>query len=213
MQKDYYHTLGIARDASVDEIKKAFRKLALVYHPDKHERQEIAAIRFTEIYEAYAVLTDEGARLRYDRQLQNTHTAVFRQPQTASDILELVMALQTKLSRYDPFRTDRDLVHFEILYLLSVRNMEILEKEGNAAVNRQIITYIIRCAPYLPYGTVREIAPLLKQLVIEDTGSKKQVELFVRDNERSYFWNRYKVAGALLIAVLACLFIFYASRK
>lgn len=210
---DYYHTLQVSQSATTDEIKKAFRKLALVYHPDKHERQDIAEIRFAEIYEAYSVLSDEDARKRYNRQLKNSNAPIFKQPATGADILELSLNLQTKLSRLDPFRTDRDLVHFEVLYLLSLRNMEILDKENNPAINRQIITNIIRCAPYLPFGTVRQIAPLLKQLIVDDGGAKKQVDLFIRDNERSHFWNRYKVLGALVFALLTCLFIFYASRK
>ncbi len=213
MQKDYYHILQITPAASEEEIKKAFRKLALISHPDKHDNQEMASVRFAEIYEAYTVLSDTEERKKYNRQLKGNNTPVFRHPSTAGDILELSISLQMKLSRMDPFRTDRDLVHFEILYLLSARNMEILEKENNASLNRQVITNIIRCAPYLPYGTVREITPLLKKLVTEDFSSKKQVDLFIRDNERSHFWNRYKVLGAMVFALLICLFIFYASRK
>jgi molecular chaperone DnaJ len=210
---NYYHTLQVSANASTDEIRKAFRKLALIYHPDKHKQQDIAAIRFAEIYEAYSVLTDKQAREKYDRKLKANKTDVFRQPSTAADILELSAGLQVKLSRLDPFRTDRDLVHFEVLYLLSDRNIKILQTESNPGINRQIITNIIGCAPYLQYNTVREITPALKQLVIEDRSAMKQVELFIRDNARSHFWNRYKVWGALIIALLICLFIFYASRK
>ena len=213
MQKDYYYTLQIPTTATEGDIKKAFRKLALQYHPDKQPDNDFAAKLFAEIYEAYSVLSDADARKKYDRQLKTNSTPVFKQPVTAGDILELSTGLQLKLSRLDPFRTDRDLVHFEIRYLLSARNITILEKEGNAVINRQIITNIIRCGPYLPFGTIREITPLLRKLVITDQGASKQVDLFIRDSERDHFWNRYKVAGALLIALLACLLIFYASRK
>ena len=65
-KRDYYEVLGIARGASDEEIKRAFRKLALEYHPDRN-RSDGAADRFKEINEAYQVLSDSERRSRYDR--------------------------------------------------------------------------------------------------------------------------------------------------
>ncbi len=66
MAKDYYKILGVSKDASQDEIKKAFRKLALKYHPDKNKGNKEAEERFKEINEAYAVLSDPEKRKQYD---------------------------------------------------------------------------------------------------------------------------------------------------
>lgn len=64
---DYYDVLGIARDASGDEIKQAYRKLARKHHPDvSHDKNE-AELRFKTINEAYEVLSDPGKRAQYDR--------------------------------------------------------------------------------------------------------------------------------------------------
>lgn len=63
MAKDYYKTLGVARNASKDEIKKAYRKLAHQYHPDKGGDEA----RFKEINEAYHVLSDDQKRSQYDQ--------------------------------------------------------------------------------------------------------------------------------------------------
>ena len=57
MGKDYHKILGLRKDASEDEIKKAYRKMALLYHPDKNTTPE-AGVRFQEIAEAYTVLSD-----------------------------------------------------------------------------------------------------------------------------------------------------------
>jgi curved DNA-binding protein len=65
--KDYYQTLGVARNADVKEIKKAFRKLAQQYHPDKNPGDKSAEQRFKEINEAYTVLSDADKRSKYDR--------------------------------------------------------------------------------------------------------------------------------------------------
>lgn len=64
--KDYYATLGVARDASADEIKKAFRKLARLYHPDTAKDKKTAEAKFKEINEANEVLSDPDKRKKYD---------------------------------------------------------------------------------------------------------------------------------------------------
>ena len=65
--KDYYEVLGVPRDADDKQIKKAFRKLAQQYHPDKNPGDASAEQRFKEINEAYTVLSDAGNRSKYDR--------------------------------------------------------------------------------------------------------------------------------------------------
>jgi len=64
---DYYKTLGLARDAAAAEIKAAYRKLALQFHPDRNPGDHAAEERFKEVSQAYAVLGDEEKRARYDR--------------------------------------------------------------------------------------------------------------------------------------------------
>ena len=66
-KRDYYEVLGVAKGASDDEIKKAFRKLAVKYHPDKNPGDKEAEEKFKEINEAYSVLSDKTKRSRYDQ--------------------------------------------------------------------------------------------------------------------------------------------------
>src|SRR5580765_9061989 len=65
--KDYYTTLGVPRDASDDDIKKAFRKLARQFHPDVAKDKRAAEEKFKEINEAYEVLSDPEKRTKYDQ--------------------------------------------------------------------------------------------------------------------------------------------------
>jgi molecular chaperone DnaJ len=64
--KDYYKILGVSRDASQDDIKKAYRKLAMKYHPDKNPGDSAAESKFKEISEAYDTLSDSGKKSKYD---------------------------------------------------------------------------------------------------------------------------------------------------
>ena len=65
-KKDYYEVLGISRDSTEEDIKKAFRKLALKYHPDRNKDKD-ASEKFKEVNEAYQVLIDPDKRAKYDR--------------------------------------------------------------------------------------------------------------------------------------------------
>ena len=80
--QDYYKTLGVDRKASAEDIKKAYRKLAVKYHPDHNPEDRKAEDKFKEISEAYAVLSDVEKRQQYD---QFGHNG-FRQQYSQEDI-------------------------------------------------------------------------------------------------------------------------------
>ncbi|MBL7158618.1 MAG: molecular chaperone DnaJ [Candidatus Omnitrophica bacterium] len=67
MKRDYYETLGISKTVGDEEIRSAYRKLAMKYHPDKHQGEKQAEEKFKEISEAYEVLSDENKKATYDR--------------------------------------------------------------------------------------------------------------------------------------------------
>jgi molecular chaperone DnaJ len=67
MKKDYYEILGVQKDSSKAEIEKAYRKLALKFHPDRNPDDSSAAKKFTEVTEAYEVLSDDDKRSQYDQ--------------------------------------------------------------------------------------------------------------------------------------------------
>lgn len=82
--KDYYTILGVRKDATLEEIKKAYRRLALKYHPDRNKGDKEAEERFKEINEAYAVLSDPQKRRNYDM----FGAEGFRQRYTQEDIFQ-----------------------------------------------------------------------------------------------------------------------------
>ncbi|RYE11088.1 MAG: molecular chaperone DnaJ, partial [Sphingobacteriales bacterium] len=67
MKRDYYEILGVAKTSSADEIKKAYRKIALQYHPDRNPGDKDAEEHFKEAAEAYDVLSNPDKRAQYDR--------------------------------------------------------------------------------------------------------------------------------------------------
>src|SRR5947209_4451507 len=66
-KRDFYEVLGVSRTADADELKRAYRKLAMTYHPDRNPGDKSAERKFKEISQAYDVLTDDQKRAAYDR--------------------------------------------------------------------------------------------------------------------------------------------------
>ena len=66
-KRDYYEVLGVSKDASADDIKKAYRKMAMKYHPDRNPGDKEAEEKFKEVGEAYEVLSDADKKARYDQ--------------------------------------------------------------------------------------------------------------------------------------------------
>ena len=80
LEKDYYKALGVSKNATADEIKKAYRKLARKYHPDANKGDAEAEERFKEISEAYDVLSDDKRRKEYDEARALFGSGGFRGP-------------------------------------------------------------------------------------------------------------------------------------
>ena len=66
-KRDYYHVLGVERNATPEDVKKAYRKLAVKHHPDKNPGDKTAEDKFKELGEAYEVLSNADKRSAYDR--------------------------------------------------------------------------------------------------------------------------------------------------
>src|SRR3954469_15897843 len=66
-KRDYYEILGVSKGSSADEIKKAYRKVAMQFHPDRNPGDKAAEDKFKEAAEAYEVLSDEQKKAKYDR--------------------------------------------------------------------------------------------------------------------------------------------------
>ena len=84
--KEYYEILGLKTDASFEEIRKAYRKLALHYHPDRNRGDATAEERFKAISEAYAVLTDPDKRRMYDLSRSTLRGRAYGPPRPACSI-------------------------------------------------------------------------------------------------------------------------------
>lgn len=214
--KNHYQTLHITPSATAAEIKKAFRKLALQYHPDKNSSGDrLAAAKFAEIQEAYRVLADTRKRAEYNYSLyRGMPDKSARQPAfSPEEVLQLSIQLARETATADPYRIDRDLLSFKIRDILSDQHLLLLAAANNELMNRKIAAQIMSAAQLLPFSMLTEIIRSLEQLTENDVTGKSSLRQFIREVKQQYYWNRYKVLFAMAITAIACLLILLSDKK
>jgi molecular chaperone DnaJ len=212
--KDHYRLLNISPRATTEEIKKAFRKLALKYHPDKNDSPS-AAKTFVAIQEAYHILSDRKKRAAYNykRYTQSPHRAARTVIQAAEDVLFLSDKLKKEILAKDPYRIDRDLLFFQLSDLLSDEAMFVIKESGSPEIIQRIVNNILNCTKFLSYEFSKEIIQKLDPLRVVAPGIKQELTDTLRQNRQQYYWNRYKIFIAVAVAVLFCFFLFFAGRR
>ncbi len=211
--KDYYNILNISSSATSDEVKKAFRKLALMYHPDKTNGSTGSSERFSEIQEAYAVLSNSKKRSEYHYSRYRETARSKPIAETAEDVVTLTYELKKKIVQFDPFRIDRDLVYFELKDLLRPHNIRLLQENPDQTIMVSFTKLILECLTPLDFERIKELCHILEELNIGDHPSNQQVKDFLKNSYLLHSWNRYKVYVALLISGILCLEIFLLTRK
>jgi molecular chaperone DnaJ len=210
--KDYYIILGVKPTASADEIKRSYRRLALKYHPDKNSGDIIAEATFREIVEAYKVLSDAKKREDYHYKKFYTYNYQYKEAERATpqSILKDSVKLQELVERADPFRVNQDALLLQVQEVLNENNLAILEEEKQLSANTQIIhALLIACKP-MHFSFYLKVHDKLMQLA--DDSSKQVLINFYKSKQKEDQWSRYKVIGAIALALLMCLAIFLISK-
>jgi curved DNA-binding protein CbpA len=212
--KDYYSILRIPTSASMDEVKKAFRKLALLYHPDKNPDTHFATVKFAEIQEAYAILGDRKKRAEYNYSRYFQSPGVTQQPLagSADDILGTTFKLRNKVAGMDPFRIDRDQLFYEISLILSDHNLNILTHSSFSDTHKKIIRNLTESFQHLSYDYVKVAVEKLQKIHPEEDAVQKELNELLFHASVQHYWNKYQFLIALIIAALVCLFIYLSNR-
>ncbi|GAC1442222.1 MAG: hypothetical protein NVSMB63_10380 [Sediminibacterium sp.] len=212
--KDYYRILNISSSATMEEVKKAFRKLALQYHPDKNDGNKASAAHFNEIKEAYDILANRRKREEYNFSLyaQSNRPSPAFTASTPGEVINKAFDLQNKLMAADPFRLDKDLVYFDIKMLLSEHHIQLLVNAADNTVVKQFVTAVLISSKVLSYSQIKKICRLLLATELSGKETAQQVNAFMQEQKLADYWNRYKMIAALLVAIIVCLCIYLAGR-
>jgi len=212
--KDYYSILEIQPGASGDDIKKAFRRLAHQFHPDKSNGDPYAKTRFTLIKEAYEVLNNPVRKEHYLQQrwyAQSIGKRIRHDTITPVNILKQVLELDRYVSRLDMHRMDHSGLFDYMQNLLSDATIGTLNSFNEEDINKDIILISLRCARILPYQMILSITSQLKKLSHNETTGKK-IDHLLRHSRRVHKWEKQKIWIVIAIVLLICLGIFLVSR-
>jgi DnaJ-domain-containing protein 1 len=213
--KDYYNILHLEPSATLPEIKKAYRKLALQYHPDKNHNDPYAAAQFYEIKEAYEVLTNPSKKEYYLQQRWYDQSIGKRKKQdiiTPVTILKQALELEKYVSTLDVFRMDKEGLQQYILEMLPDSTIEELKKFNEPDTNREIITTILKAMRPLPQFYTEPIILRLEKLAGDDESARAVVVTFIQKTAQKSRREKYSLIIIIIATLFLCLLIWLAGR-
>lgn len=213
--KDYYSILELPSSASVDEIKKAYRRLAHLYHPDKKNNDAYASAQFSDIKEAYEVLTNPVKKDYYLQQrwyMQSIGKKLKQETVTPVTLLKQMLKLNRYVSKLDVHRMYHEGLFNHIKTILSDENIYILNSFNDPAVNNEIILSTLKTGNSLPYHLIIQLTELLDKVATDDPQVNNKRKQFARHHQQADYWEKRKVWVILLIVLLICLGIFYTNK-
>lgn len=212
--KDYYKILDVKPTAEASAIKRNYRKLAMRYHPDKNQGDVLAAEVFSDIAEAYSVLSDPEQRRAYnEKKFSIFDTGHYYKPAiTQTSITADINKLQQTIAILDPYRLNRDALYVSICRILSDDVIDFLKQEKDKTFNRLFIERIIQCSKLLTLQYVEKLTPALLDIAGDDESAHNSIKTFIQTARRSNTWNRYKAVVVIVIALLLCLLVFLLGR-
>lgn len=213
--KDYYNILQIPTHATLPEIKKAYRRLAMIYHPDKNPNDAYTTAQFDEIKEAYEVLTNPVKKETwlqdrwYSQSIGKKRTAEVIAPVS---ILKLSLELEKYVSQLDVHRMNKVGLAKYIGELISADTVEKLRQFNERAINRQIISTILMAMKALPIKLIRPLSGPLETLANGDRAALESLKNFLAQQRKIFLWEKYKGLVIIILTLAICLLIYLTTK-
>lgn len=208
--KDYYRILELEPSATQAEIKKAYRRLALLHHPDKNNADPYSTALFEEIKEAYEVLTTPSRKEQYLQQRwynqsigkRSTHEVI-----TPVSILKQALELDRYVSKLDVHRMDREGLMNYIITFLSDDTVKKINHFNEPATNREIVRAVLHGSLPLQAAQFDKVATQLYKLSA-DPSLQLLVEQQRKRLRQQQQRDRYIPWIILAVTIGICLLIF-----
>ncbi len=209
--KDYYKILNVKSDATSLAIKQSYRKLAMKYHPDKNPNDVLSAAVFSEIAEAYNVLSNSSARKDYN--IQRYHTAPQEYVKPAESIEALLVkaeCLKNQLLHVDPFRFNKDALLYSLKQILPADVSDLLKTD--ATEQKMFLEAIASCSKMLTSSQLKNLSKTLQPLYEKHKWLREELQTLSNEQIKKEQWEKYKIVIAVVITILLCIVIFFATK-
>jgi len=213
--KDYYKILEIEPSAGIAEIKRAYRRLALLFHPDKNIDNPEAAARYEEIKEAYETLIHPSKKQTYLQKrwlLQSQGRKPVVQMITPEHILKQVLELEKNVSRMDPYRFNSNAFRPFILDLTSDTIIEKLDLYTDKTIHRQIVHHLLKTIRPLHNFNPDEVISQLKKMMRNYPEQVAELDRFRFNYFKKQKLENFRLLLIFLITLLLTLLIYFAGR-
>lgn len=201
--------------ATVPEIKQAYRKLVMIYHPDKNNDDPYALARFTEIKEAYEVLMNPGKKELYlqERWLHKAHgKKIGDELITAPSILKKCLELSKQISMMDIHRMNYGGMAQRILLLLNSSTITELKAQKETEVQHAIIYTLLKATTHFPYQETKLVAAQLQQLATDAPPLQKEIERTLEQKRKNENFSKFNGLFVFIVTILLCLLIYFMGR-
>lgn len=230
MKENYYNILGVTRDASEEDIKKSYRKLAFQYHPDRNPAGDKACeVKFKEIVAAYHILSDKNRRTIYDfdlakavRKPNSTVTSAQPRPQpkqqsstsarpaeTPTNITVVKQLIRIR-KQVETIENKAAIKHPELFRaintVLNQGNMDLLINAGDPKISRRAIDEVLLTTRLLSVEYLDRITSKLIRLAGADNEKILEIHQFVKQRKQMAMLRKYMPA-VTISAIIILMFL------
>uniref|UniRef100_UPI002630338B NAD(P)-binding domain-containing protein n=1 Tax=Hydrotalea sp. TaxID=2881279 RepID=UPI002630338B len=202
--EDYYQILRVAPNASDGAIRKAYRKLAMQYHPDKTGNSELLNSYFKKINEAYTVLSNPNTRSAFHLKYYATPAPSVNLANTAAILAECTQLLKKVQQKGDNINEEAVVLMVE-KHILNINNIFILQAESDKNTIEKIHQKIIHLITKLNYKNSLQLYTIVTdRLPFQDMAITIQIQKLLQQKKQQYYWDKYKFFVALVAAISIC---------
>ena len=212
--KDYYKLLKIAHSADLNTIKKAYRQLAMQYHPDKHGNNQSTHFYFQEIQEAYEVLSNPEKRENYHYQiwLEKAQGHELDTALSADQIIQLFIHTERTIHETDSFRRNNEQLTEILVSLYSNTRLELIAETNDKSLETTTLQMAMQSSSSLSSDAqlklIHQLNPILKKHPQMHETWMEQVNTSMRKEKI----EKFKVPIVILTTILLCLAILLLSK-
>lgn len=212
--KDYYKILDVEPSADFSTIKKAFRKLAMQYHPDKNEGSPSSTSYYREIQIAYEVLSNSKKReeYHYKRWLEKSKGYELDTAITVEQIVQLFINTERVIHEMDSFWLNNLLLLDILLNTYNANRTDLILEKNDAKLENTVIALAFQSSKSLSSSHQLKMIERMNKLLKKHPEQHSKWNQYLKSVQQKEFIEKLKIPAVILLTILLCLIILMISK-